>query len=114
MSDLVEHLRQRELALRSLARTTKTVRHDIALTAAAAKEIEDLRKRLLRYEDWRLMSEPTGRPNRYHELFHFFMPGTDDENDPDTWQTATWADRPANATHWCLIVSPLGPYETRS
>lgn len=78
------------------------------LRAALAKAEEDLAALRMRYEDWRPISEA---PDEYHRnvaLIHFYMPATADD-DVDTWITRTWSERPAHATHWCLIVSPLGP-----
>lgn len=76
-------------------------------TELAERALDNMRKR---YEDWRPMSEPPTTPNREWTYYEFFTPGTDEDENPDTWRTATWVDRPKRATHWCLIRTPNGPW----
>lgn len=69
-----------------------------------------LKTMMERHSDWRSI-EDMPKYMAGNELFEFFMPGTDDDKNPDTWRTATWDDRPENATMWCAIRCPLGPLD---
>lgn len=80
-----------------------------ALLAALARRDKELAALRKRYEDWRPIAEPPGEYHRQMALIHFYMPAR--RGKPDTWITRTWSERPSTATHWCLIVSPLGPRE---
>jgi len=83
--------------------------HRRALDAEA--KCERLEKEIARYEDWHPMSvTPASLHIQEQALLHFYMPGTNDEDDSDSWWTGTWDEAPENATMWCSIVTPLGPY----
>lgn len=86
------------------AASPDTVLSLIAEVRGLENAIADMRKR---YEDWHPIDVVPNDPDRYRTLYEFY---TDGDGDDATWRTATWADRPTDATHWCLIRTPLGPY----